>query len=99
MQEAELKERVEHLFASALAQTYHRDALIEFYHILRQAWSQLEQASGQDAYYSTLREVLQQIKSTNLELRQRDQLEVVDQEVIESIQYHFVQLEEDAKLR
>lgn len=97
MQEAELKERIECLFASALAQTYQRDALIELYHILRQAWHQLEQSADQSAYFSALSAALQQIRSTGLKIQQYSQVAVEDQEIIKSILYQFAQLEGDAK--
>jgi GTPase SAR1 family protein len=43
MPETELAERVEQLFASALAQTYQREALADVHHAVQQGWRRLKQ--------------------------------------------------------
>lgn len=95
MQEAELSERVEQFFASALAQTYQRDALIELYHLLRQTWSQLESTAGAEIYPHELREALRLIAGTCLRMQGLSQAEDEDRQVIESIQQYALQLEEE----
>ena len=98
MQEAELLERVEHLFANALVQTYQQDGLLDFYHTLRNIWRQLVQPSRQEMDRSKLCHALQQIKSASLESQQKRQLTASELAIVREIKQQCAQLEEQVNL-
>jgi hypothetical protein len=98
MQEAELIEHVEQLFASVVVRAYQRDALIELYRALQQIWRGLVQPSDQRAYLIKLDYALRQGENVCLENQRNRQLSEGDLEVIEEIKCQLVQFAERAKL-
>lgn len=98
MQNAELSELVEQLFVSSLAQVYQRDALIDLYHALRQAWHNLAQPSDMGTYLLRLTGVLPKIKGACLWCQRSNQLAEDDLEVIRQIEDQFAQLAGQVKL-
>jgi hypothetical protein len=98
MQEAELIEHAEQLFASALVRAYQRDALIELYCELQQIWRTLVQPSDQRAYSIKLSSALQQVENACLENQRNRQLPAADLEIIKEIESQFAQLAELAKV-
>jgi len=98
MQEAELIEHIEQLFASVLVRAYQRDALIELYRALQQIWRNLVQPSDQRTYLIKLDCALRQIEHVCLENQRNWQLSEGDLAVIEEIKCQFAQLAERAKL-
>lgn len=98
MQEADLIERAEHLFANALLQTYQRDGLIDLYHALRSTWQNLVQPSDQENYRSKLCNALQQIKSASLWSQQNRQLTARELEIVREIGHQLAQLEKQVNL-
>ncbi|HEY0756904.1 MAG TPA: hypothetical protein VGD98_23330 [Ktedonobacteraceae bacterium] len=98
MQEAELNERVEGLFANALARTHRRDALLELYHTLRRSWSKLAGIADPYEYINELERTFGQIISDSLKLRKDSQLTTADMEIVRLLNCQFTQLATEAGL-
>lgn len=95
MQEAELLERIEHLFAAALVRTYQSDALIDFYRVLREIWRYFKQSADRRTVRGRAGVALRQSRDACLSFEIRGNLTGTEREIVRRIQNQCGQLEEE----